>query len=521
YLATKHINAFDFIQHNEKIINSNNLLIIGGYLYQHTGDISYLTRGLNLTDLGRSSIVYAQASRPKTSNRTASSQNVENRWINEIRALSLEFSDFDELIQLSRAYEEYLNNERSNIFIDFNDLALDQPLLDIQQEMNDSTGLLYLLEQKNGINSMLFLEDSIHYNSAYSKLDNIIQEIDNLVALSSKTNLSEDEESELVALSRVIYQELIGPFGHLLPPNLEIITGGSLDGVPFGLLRIDSSGNNPVYFGDRYRINYSYSLRTRKALRRRENNPSRQQMLAMAPAFHGPVLMSSRSGDSTRQAGSLANNRDEVAFLENQFPGAFFYDATATLSEFSRQAEDYSVIHLATHAEANARNGNRSRIYFTDTEDDNLLYAFQLPDFNLNAELVTLSACETGTGGREMFQGRVGLSQAFLAAGAKSVLSTRWAVDDRATAEIMADFYTQLKEGVAKDQALRYAQRAYRERHQGTEKASPYYWAAFDLIGDPSPIEFKSDWHYDWWKWAAGCFIAFLIIAQLSRRRAA
>ncbi|MEM8582668.1 MAG: CHAT domain-containing protein [Bacteroidota bacterium] len=516
-LISENINLFDFIRQNHRIIGHDNILLIGGYLYQQTGDISYLSNSINHTDIARSATVYLHASKYRNSNRSFQSQNIETQWINEIRALSQEDSNFDELILLSRAYEEFLNKEPSNSFASL-DLDADVSLFDVQQEMNDSTGMIYLSYNKLFVKSIIVLQDTILYHTKEETLDNLTESIENLINLSARTDLTESELRELTDLSRNIYENLVGDFADILPPNLEIITGGLLDGIPFSILRTDSTGNTPAYFGDKHKINYSYSLRTRHSLRNRENKPVRQQMLAMAPSFNSPVLLSSRSGDGTRQAGALANNRDEVEFLESQFPGVFVYDASATLSEFTRQAENYSVIHLATHAEANAANGNRSRIYFTDEEIDNMLYAFQLPNFELNADLVTLSACETGTGGRRDRKGLIGLSQAFLAAGAKSVLSTRWAVDDRATAEIMADFYAQIQAGKPKDEALFYAQRAYRQRHEGTQKASPYYWAAFNLIGDPSPISFKKDWHYDWWKWAIAGFLVLLALGSLRRK---
>ena len=97
----------------------------------------------------------------------------------------------------------------------------------------------------------------------------------------------------------------------------------------------------------------------------------------------------------------------------------------------------------------------------------------------LDADLVTLSACETALGREMGGEGLVGLVRAFHYAGARAVLASLWAVSDRSTAELMQAFYARLRAGTPKDEALRQAQLQVRRT-----RPHPFHWAAFQVSGD-------------------------------------
>jgi CHAT domain-containing protein len=136
-----------------------------------------------------------------------------------------------------------------------------------------------------------------------------------------------------------------------------------------------------------------------------------------------------------------------------------------------------------------------------DGQDDGILQAWEIIDkMRLNADLVTLSACETGLGRDEGGEGLVGLARAFQYARARSVLASLRAVGDESTAELMRRFYTHLKAGRAKADALRLAQIEMiatagaagtgGDRGVGATRplrgarSAPFRWAAFELVGD-------------------------------------
>ena len=160
--------------------------------------------------------------------------------------------------------------------------------------------------------------------------------------------------------------------------------------------------------------------------------------------------------------------------------------AKATEASFKRLAPEYGVLHLATHGTFNKFNPLLSAIELeAGAGDDGQLQVHEILNLNLQADLVTLSACETALAsgyfadvpaGDEF----VGLTRAFLLAGAQSVLASLWEVNDRSTLEFMVDFYKSLDK---KDKAASLSQV---QRQLSQSKGSyqhPFYWAPFVLIG--------------------------------------
>jgi CHAT domain-containing protein/tetratricopeptide (TPR) repeat protein len=130
-----------------------------------------------------------------------------------------------------------------------------------------------------------------------------------------------------------------------------------------------------------------------------------------------------------------------------------------------------------------------------DSHDNGLLQAWEIYEqLRIDADLVTLSACETGFGEDIGGEGLISLSRAFLYAGAHSVLASLWRVNDDSTADLMARFYTHLKAGRSKDEALRAAQIDFIRRKSSSsggqpgprpgDWSHPYHWAGFSIVGD-------------------------------------
>jgi len=145
-------------------------------------------------------------------------------------------------------------------------------------------------------------------------------------------------------------------------------------------------------------------------------------------------------------------------------------------------------VHFACHGRIDERFPLNSALVLTipdgqkEGRENGLLQAWEIfEQVRLDADLVTLSSCESALGTEMGGEGLLGLARAFQFAGARSVLASLWAVSDRSTADLMKSLYGQLKAGKSKDEALRSAQlaaiRAARTSH-------PFYWAAFQLIGD-------------------------------------
>jgi CHAT domain-containing protein len=161
---------------------------------------------------------------------------------------------------------------------------------------------------------------------------------------------------------------------------------------------------------------------------------------------------------------------------------------------FRQHAGDADVIHLATHGYFNPFRAASSGVRLAvpegepppgETDNDGALQVWEVFNLQLRADLIVLSACETGLGSKVPGEGLVGLTRAFQVAGAASVVATEWRVSDRSTATGMVAFHQQLRKGLPKDEALRLAMR----RVAGDPAtADPYYWAPFVLFGDFHPL---------------------------------
>jgi CHAT domain-containing protein len=168
---------------------------------------------------------------------------------------------------------------------------------------------------------------------------------------------------------------------------------------------------------------------------------------------------------------------------------------SATEAALRQQIEQAQVIHLATHGFLHPTRPMSSGVLLTlpekepgpqETANDGVLQAWEIySELKLKAELVVLSACETGRGQNVAGEGIVGLTRALQSAGARSIVASRWAVSDESTRRLMVGLHRKLWEGKGKDEALREAMREVREE---AERGHPYYWAPFFLLGDPDTV---------------------------------
>ena len=166
----------------------------------------------------------------------------------------------------------------------------------------------------------------------------------------------------------------------------------------------------------------------------------------------------------------------------------------ATKAEVIKRMSSVGLIHIAAHG--NKRTGEIAlspNLGWTSKfpeEKDFILKMSDVQDANLRARLVVLSCCHSGRGRILKGEGVVGIARAFLAAGARSVLISLWAIDDEATMVFMKNFYQHLKEGKTASAAIHLAMKSLRESEKFSEMR---YWAPFQLIGDDVKIEFEAD----------------------------
>jgi len=186
----------------------------------------------------------------------------------------------------------------------------------------------------------------------------------------------------------------------------------------------------------------------------------------------------------------LPSTREEVLGIAALYPGArTFLGAEATEERAKSTGKDASYLHFACHGLLDERSPLNSALALTipehpgEGQENGLLQAWEIFEgVRLNADLVTLSACDSALGQEMGGEGLLGLTRAFQYAGARSVLASLWSVYDVSTARFMKRFYGYLHSGKSKDEALRAAQIDQIRGKSGSPH--PFHWAAFELFGD-------------------------------------
>ncbi len=307
-----------------------------------------------------------------------------------------------------------------------------------------------------------------------------------------------------------LYQILVKPVEDQLKNKVIIIPDGILGYIPFQALLKEKPSvayryHSHHYFGNDHRISYSYSATLLKEMRDKQHkNPAPKSLLAVAPYYDGTeYLLDSLYNEEMKALGidkslatregfeSLQHSGLEAKSVSEIWDGDILINEKATEQNFTDMAGQYRQPHMATHGKANDRVAEYAFLAFSeipDSTENELLYVKDIYNLSLNADLVVLSACETGIGELQRGEGIVSLARAFAYAGAKSIFTTLWSVNDAKTKDLMLNFHNHLKDGDEKDVALWKAQQQFLQRHKG-QAAHPFYWAAFVGVGDMGSIE--------------------------------
>jgi CHAT domain-containing protein len=177
----------------------------------------------------------------------------------------------------------------------------------------------------------------------------------------------------------------------------------------------------------------------------------------------------------------LKNSKKEVESIDKLYKIKSLTGPSATRVNFIASVDNYQIVHVIAHAQCNKQVPKLSHIIMSpDASKDGSLWVDDVLDLKLkNIDLVVLSACETKVCGEYRSDVIGTLNDAFIAAGASTVIASLWAVDDQATSLFMGFFYKHLKH-MSKAAALAAAQTDVRSQYP-----HPYYWAGFVLTGDP------------------------------------
>lgn len=296
-----------------------------------------------------------------------------------------------------------------------------------------------------------------------------------------------------------IYQHILEPIEKKLSirdsvHRIIIVPDGPLATLPFDALVTDTMKEPSGYWSlnylcKKYSISYAYSLSILEKNLSRGLDKKNPKMLAMA---YSNVSNNESDERIERDINELPYSGLEIDNISKHLKTTAFLGEDATESSFKNEAQEYAIIHLAIHGQADTANMFNSRLIFNLDKaqlDDGKLHAHELYSLNLSKlDMAVLSACETGIGKQYEGEGVFSIARGFAYAGCPAIIMSLWKVNDKATAELMDNFYKFLVEGMQKDEALRMAKLDY-IANSDDFGAHPANWAAFIPLGNYQALQ--------------------------------
>lgn len=301
-----------------------------------------------------------------------------------------------------------------------------------------------------------------------------------------------------------LYRTLLEPAEPFLPARVDrliVIPDGMLFRLPFEALALPAAeAAKPVYVNDRFTVSYAPSASSlelpgtaqevqyaKSALAFGVSKyPRPNRLSAQAAPLSPSAILDDIYGRRGFEIGSLPHVGEEIADLARRLgPGKIDAYEGPQATEKALKGLDlkaYRLIHLACHAFSDDNNPLRSALLLAPgdgDEEDGYLQVSEMYNLGTNADLVVLSACQTGRGTIVMNEGNLGLPRVFFYMGARSVLSTLWPVYDNAGAAFMKSFYDAYFGGQGEAEAVRAAKKAMREKGF----SHPFFWAPYVLTG--------------------------------------
>ncbi len=307
--------------------------------------------------------------------------------------------------------------------------------------------------------------------------------------------LSDTKAMRSAEAASELYRRLFVPIAEYRQKSRVIIVpDGRLGFIPFDAL-IDSDGKYSI---QTHTISYVPSATVLFLLRNARRGEAASPLLAIGNSNVGGTQASSFGSNArgifdlakpVSELGALPSVDSEVREIARTVGSGSDVLIGSDASEAAFKDRDlakYRVIHIAAHGFADLKFPDRSGLllgFDSANHEDGLLQVREIRNLRLRADLVTLSACDAGAGKLEGQNGVASIVQAFLFAGAQSVVASLWTADDVFTAALMERFYHHLAMGAPVDDALRSAKLEMIDRFGS--KAVPLLWAGFFVTGDP------------------------------------
>jgi len=405
------------------------------------------------------------------------------------RLLSLLLERDSVIASFEVAYPKYYSLKYDRSVINTNELKtyLDDNEVVLEYVLTDSA--LYLFVIGKDVNKLKRIEIDSNF---YTALDKMIE----LKSVDFSTQKMKDLE-EFVWISHHLWKCLIEPVNHQLSgKRLIIIPDGKLGYLPFELLL--STNETPAEFNygrlpfliKEFPISYTYSASLRFNTYFNNHKEFDRSLIAFAPKYS---FSTDQQLTSTSNLPDLPNAVAEVKQIREIIGGKTFVGKSATITNFLKKSSGNQVIHLSMHTLINDSMPMLSELVFYNDQSPNseyLLHTYEIFGLELNAEMVTLSACNTGTGKLREGEGIMSLARGFIYAGVPAIVLTLWEVQDQSGAIIMTSYYEYIKSGHRKDVAMQKAKLDFLGSANQL-KSHPFYWSSYIITGDTKSLTIK------------------------------
>ena len=441
--------------------------------------------------------------------------------------LSLKNEHAELIAHIEKQYPKYYE-------LKYNSGVVDVPEAQRYLQKNNAALIEYSMNENDLI---VFLITPDHFKFWKNPVRNLENEIVNFRNnhFSEKT-LNGSSPFSFATDANVLYKMLLAdPIASLEKntQNLIIVPDGALAYLPFDVLvekKVEEENANfssLPYLMNRFNCSYAWSTTLLLNQASIPGHKYSKNYIGFAPEYDDEsdtLLDSIEFAQATSMAtrsgwNDLPAARKGVQLISEFLKGNAFISEKANKPNFFSNISDARIVHLAMHGFLDDSDPLYSGFAFGNSKSvTDQLFAWELYNAEINAELAVLSACQTGVGELKKGEGLMSLSRAFTYAGCPSVIMSLWNIPDEASADIIVDFHKILNNGMPKGVALKKAKLNYLNNSQlPPERLHPFFWAGFIHAGDPMPINFEKTFFNG--KWGIGLLLLILVFGLIWMRK--